>query len=385
MPRRTQTYAIRLAVEGGGQVKAELISVGQSGEQSLKRIESAGERASGGLRGLGRQAELLRNGIRTLGGALAGVATVGGLTALVDRSISAADAIGKTADKIGVGVEALQELRFAAKASGVEQQTLDMALQRFTRRAAEAAQGTGEAKEALAQMGIALRDQSGNLRRSENLLADVADAFARIEDPAERMRLAFKLFDSEGVALVNLLRGGSDALEETGSGHEKRNVNWVQARGRWDVAGGLKKQAQIDELIAFFRARRGRAYGFRFKDWTDYMASGQLLGTGDDAQTQFQLVKHYPSGSVIEVRTITKPVAGTVKVYLDGVEQLSGWSVDTITGLVTFGLPPVLGVELTADFEFDMPVRFDTDHMAVTIESYRLHTWQQIPIVELRA
>jgi lambda family phage tail tape measure protein len=214
MARRTQTYAIRLAVEGGGQVKAELVSVGQSGEQSLKRIESAGERASGGLKGLGRQAELLRTGIRTLGGALIGAATVGGLGALIDRSISAADAIGKTADKIGVGVEALQELRFAAKASGVEQQTLDMALQRFTRRAAEAAQGTGEAKDALAQMGIALRDQDGHLRRSEDLLADVADAFANIQDPAERVRLAFKLFDSEGVALVNLLRGGSDALDE---------------------------------------------------------------------------------------------------------------------------------------------------------------------------
>ena len=129
----------------------------------------------------------------------------------------------------------------------------------------------------------------------------------------------------------------------TGSGHEKRNVNWAEARGRWDVASGLKKQAQIDELIAFFRARRGKAYGFRFKDWTDYKATGQLLGTGDDAQTQFQLVKHYPSGSVIEVRTITKPVAGTVKVYLDGVEQLSGWSVDTTTGLVTFSTAPALG------------------------------------------
>ena len=214
MARRTTTYAIRLAVEGGGQVKAELVSVGQSGEQSLKRIETAGGKASGGLKGLGRQAELLRTGIRTLGGALAGVTTVGGLAALVNRSISAADAIGKTADKIGVGVEALQELRFAAKASGVEQQTLDMALQRFTRRAAEAAQGTGEAKDALAQLGIALRDQDGHLRRSEDLLADVADAFARIEDPAERVRLAFKLFDSEGVALVNLLRDGSGALDQ---------------------------------------------------------------------------------------------------------------------------------------------------------------------------
>jgi uncharacterized protein (TIGR02217 family) len=138
----------------------------------------------------------------------------------------------------------------------------------------------------------------------------------------------------------------------TGSGHEKRNVNWAEARGRWDVASGLKKQAQIDELIAFFRARRGKAYGFRFNDWTDHKADGQLLGTGDHVRTQFQLVKHYPSGSVIEVRTITKPVAGTVEVYLDGAEQLSGWSVDTTTGLVTFGTPLGLGVEVAADFEF---------------------------------
>ncbi len=185
-----------------------------------------------------------------------------------------------------------------------------------------------------------------------------------------------------------LWRDGRAGVRDHGGGdrrgHEKRNVNWAEARGRWDVASGLKKQAQIDELIAFFRARRGKAYGFRFKDWTDYKATGQLLGTGDDAQTQFQLVKHYPSGSVIEVRTITKPVAGTVKVYLDGVEQLSGWSVDTTTGLVTFSTAPALGVEVTADFEFDVPVRFDTDHMAVTIETYRLHDWQQIPIVELR-
>jgi hypothetical protein len=197
MARRTQTYAIRLAVEGGGQVKAELIAVGHSGERNLKRIETAGERVSGGLKGLGRQVELLRAGFRTLGGALACVATVGGLAALVDRSLSAADAIGETASKIGMGVEALQELRYAASLAGVEQQTLDMALQRFVRRVAEAAQGTGEAKNALAQMGIALRDQSGSLRRSEDLLGEVADAFTPIEDPAERVRLAFKLFDSE--------------------------------------------------------------------------------------------------------------------------------------------------------------------------------------------
>jgi uncharacterized protein (TIGR02217 family) len=78
-------------------------------------------------------------------------------------------------------------------------------------------------------------------------------------------------------------------------------------------------------------------------------------------------------------------VAGTVRIYLDGVEQLSGWSVDVTTGIVTFSTAPVAGVDVTADFEFDAPVRFDTDHMAVTIENFRLHRWQQIPIVELRS
>ena len=114
-----------------------------------------------------------------------------------------------------------------------------------------------------------------------------------------------------------------DQIVVAGAGHEQRNVDWAEARGRWDVASGLKNQAQLDELIAFFRARKGKAYGFRFKDWTDYEATGQLLGTGDGAIKIFQLVKRYPSGSVIEVRTVTKPVAGTVHIYKDGVEQLS--------------------------------------------------------------
>jgi uncharacterized protein (TIGR02217 family) len=115
-----------------------------------------------------------------------------------------------------------------------------------------------------------------------------------------------------------------------------------------------------------------------------WAGTGQLLGTGDGAIKTFQLVKHYPSGSVVEVRTITKPVAGTVRVYKDGVEQLAGWSVDVTTGVVTFTSAPAAGVAITADFELDVPVRFETDHMAVTIESFHLHRWQQIPIVELR-
>ena len=170
----------------------------------------------------------------------------------------------------------------------------------------------------------------------------------------------------------------------TASGREQRNSAWAQARGRWNVASGLKRREQVAALIAFFRARKGRAHGFRFKDWTDHQAIGQALGTGDGTTTSFQLVKRYPSGSEVESRTITKPVAGTVKLYLDAVQATSGWSVDTATGLVTFATAPAAGVLLTADFEFDLPARFDTDRMEITIETFELGRWGQIPVDELR-
>ena len=178
--------------------------------------------------------------------------------------------------------------------------------------------------------------------------------------------------------------GYSTSIVTTVSGHERRNANWASSRGRWNVAHGLKKREQVAALIAFFRARRGRAYGFRFKDWTDHQAFAQALGVGDGATKTFQLVKHYPSGGVIETRVITKPVASTVKVYRDGVEATSGWSVETATGLVTFSIAPAVGIQVTADFTFDVPVRFDSDQMDVTIETWELGTWGQIPVVEIR-
>ncbi|MDD3370761.1 MAG: DUF2460 domain-containing protein [Alphaproteobacteria bacterium] len=168
------------------------------------------------------------------------------------------------------------------------------------------------------------------------------------------------------------------------SGHEQRNANWSVARGTWNVASGLKNQMQLNALIAFFRARKGRAIGFRFKDWTDYKALGQRLGTGDGSTKSFQLVKAYVSGAGNDVRTITKPVQGTVALYLGGVAQTTGWSVDTTTGIVMFATAPAQNVAVIADFEFDVPVRFDTDKMAATIEQINLHQWSDIPIIEIR-
>lgn len=170
----------------------------------------------------------------------------------------------------------------------------------------------------------------------------------------------------------------------TAGGHEQRNINWAQARARYNVAHGVKTQAQLDTLIAFFRARQGRAHGFRFKDWMDFEAAGQLIGTGNAAQQQFQLVKTYSSGGVSESRDIHKPVDGTVSIYFDTVQQLSGWSVDTATGTVSFDTPPGSGISITADFTFDVPVRFDTDRLSARLDDYGVRSWNDIPLVEVR-
>ncbi len=138
-------------------------------------------------------------------------------------------------------------------------------------------------------------------------------------------------------------------------GYEQRNINWSQARARYNVAHGVKTQDQLDALIAFFRARKGRADGFRFKDWTDYRATGQNIGTGNGSNTQFQLIKRYLSGSVSETRTISKPVAGTVAIYLGGILQAtSSYSVNYSSGVVTLTTAPAAGALVSADFELGL-------------------------------
>jgi uncharacterized protein (TIGR02217 family) len=176
----------------------------------------------------------------------------------------------------------------------------------------------------------------------------------------------------------------STDVVETFGGYEQRNINWAQSRGQWNVGSGVKTQAQLDTLIAFFRARRGKAIGFRFKDWSDYSATSNIIGTGDGADTTFQLVKSYTSGGVTVDRTITKPVSGTVQIYKDGVLQNSGVTTDTATGVVTFTVAPANGVVITASFQFDVPVRFDTDQLDINLQDFGVGSWGNIPLVELR-
>lgn len=180
--------------------------------------------------------------------------------------------------------------------------------------------------------------------------------------------------------------GGAEfntSIATTFAGFEQRNVNWQKARGRWDVSTGLKTKADMDVVQAFFRARYGKAYGFRFKDWSDYQAVGQTLGTGNGVQTAFQLAKNYASGAYSYSREIGKPVSGTVKIYLNSVLQSSGFAVDYTTGMVTFSAAPG-AVMVSADFDFDVPVRFDTDALLVRADGPGIFVWDAIPIVELR-
>lgn len=172
------------------------------------RASRALRRVKGELTGVSRAASALSR--ISLGGAL----SVGGLTALATRSIETADAIGKTADKLGLGVEALQEYRFAAEQSGVSTQQFDTAIQRLGRRLAEADNGSGEAVKAFEELGIATKNANGQLKTIDEILPELADAFGKVENQIDRTRLAQKLFDSEGVGLVNLLREGSAGLEE---------------------------------------------------------------------------------------------------------------------------------------------------------------------------
>lgn len=179
--------------------------------------------------------------------------------------------------------------------------------------------------------------------------------------------------------------GYDTTIVSTVAGYERRNANWAQARGRWDVGSGLKRREDLLTLIAFFRARQGRAYGFRFKDWTDFTATNVILGSGDGANKVFQLVKRYASGGVEVVRSVTKPVIGSLMVYRDGVVVGAGVSLDSALGLVTFGTAPAPGAVISATFEFDVPVRFDTDQMGVSLDAYDRGSWPEIPIVEIRS
>jgi uncharacterized protein (TIGR02217 family) len=191
-------------------------------------------------------------------------------------------------------------------------------------------------------------------------------------------------------------RGGPERrtqVVELASGDEERNASWANSRRRYEVAYGIRRADDLAAVVAFFEARNGRLYGFRFKDWADYKsglpsrapcAQDQLLGTGDGVQRHFRLRKRYGTDALGWWRMIRKPVEGSVRVALGEIEHFEAWAVDASTGILTFAVAPGHGVAVRAGFEFDVPVRFDSDMMDVTLDIERLGSITSIPLIELR-
>ena len=179
------------------------------------------------------------------------------------------------------------------------------------------------------------------------------------------------------------------------NGFEERNSPWAHSRRRYDAGIGLRSLDDVQELLAFFEARAGQLHGFRWKDWADYKSgrhsalpafSDQVIGEGDGETRSFQLTKAYVSGAARYARPIVKPVRDSVRAGVGGIELFpgQGFSVDHNRGIVTFDTAPEIGAEVTAGFEFDVPVRFDTDHIAVSVASFQAGAMPQVPIVEIR-
>ncbi len=179
------------------------------------------------------------------------------------------------------------------------------------------------------------------------------------------------------------------------NGFEERNTPWAHSRRRYDAGLGMRSLDDIETLISFFEARQGQMFGFRWKDWSDYKSGAatadvdkgdQVIARGDGVQTQFQLAKTYVSGGFQYIRPILKPVLGTVKIGLEQDEVREGvdFDVDIARGRITFSDAPPVGVEVTAGFEFDVPVRFDTDKIQTSVASFQAGDVPNVPVVEVR-
>jgi uncharacterized protein (TIGR02217 family) len=179
------------------------------------------------------------------------------------------------------------------------------------------------------------------------------------------------------------------------SGHEHRNLRHAHSRRRYDVGTGVRSIEEMEQVLDFFEARRGSAASFRFRDPFDRKScalattptpTDQNLGIGDGATRQFPLSKIYGDGPDAYVRPIAKPVVGTVRVAVNGDEiSAEQISIDHAAGLVTFAetAVPAAGAMVTAGYEFDVVVRFDTDQLSVNLSSFRAGQIPNIPLVEV--
>jgi len=184
-------------------------------------------------------------------------------------------------------------------------------------------------------------------------------------------------------------------IVELMNGFEERNSPWAHSRRRFDAGLGLRSLNDVETLIAFFEARGGQLHAFRWKDWSDFKSSlpnalvtpfDQIIGESDGETVVFPLVKSYASGPSAYLRPILKPVAGTVKVAVSGdpLQETLGFTVDHAAGIVTLAVAPEVGAVITAGFEFDVPVRFDTDRIQTSVASFKAGQVPNVPVIEVR-
>jgi uncharacterized protein (TIGR02217 family) len=181
------------------------------------------------------------------------------------------------------------------------------------------------------------------------------------------------------------------------SGFEERNSRWADSRRSYNAGYGIRGVDDLHAVLAFFEERRGRLHGFRWRDHADYRSgppmraplnSDQAIGTGNASTAIFQLVKTYGTTYAPYTRTVRKPVAGSVRIAVAGVAKTEGaqFTVDHALGAVTFlaGNIPAIGAAITAGFEFDVPVRFDTDRIEVNLQNLAAGSIPHIPVIEVR-
>ncbi len=180
-----------------------------------------------------------------------------------------------------------------------------------------------------------------------------------------------------------------------GTGKEQRNTRWTHSRRRYNVGYGIKTIEDLQTVIAFFEERRGRFFGFRFRDPLDWKSCkpsqtvsplDQQIGIGDGTTTRFSLVKRYGTGDSAYQRVISKPVPSTLRIAVNGSEvNASEFTFDTVTMEIGFvgGDPPASGHMVTAGYEFDVPVRFDTDEISVNLAHFEAGDIPVIPLMEL--
>ncbi|WP_029003711.1 DUF2460 domain-containing protein [Azorhizobium doebereinerae] len=193
--------------------------------------------------------------------------------------------------------------------------------------------------------------------------------------------------------------GGPERVTEivtTATGREERNTRRADSRRRWDAGYGVKSLAALHAVLAFFEERRGRLYGFRWRDPMDPASSppgspvtphDQVIGSGDGATRMFALTKTYGGLVAPYVRRIAKPAPGTVRVAVGGAEQgEDAFTCDLSTGTVIFaaGRAPAAGATVSAGFVFDVPVRFDTDYLEINLSHFAAGEIPRIPIVEIQ-